>query len=155
VRDGGCPSEEKFSGFVFKIQANMDPKHRDRIAFMRVCSGRFERGMKMKHLRHEPRHRRLQRGDLHGPRPRDWSKRPYAGDIIGIPNHGNIQIGDSFSEGEAAGNLPAFRSFAPELFRSRAHPQPALKIKQLHKGLQQLGEEGAVQVFKPANRAPI
>ncbi|WP_434779007.1 peptide chain release factor 3 [Neisseria sp. Ec49-e6-T10] len=140
------PTEEKFSGFVFKIQANMDPKHRDRIAFLRVCSGKFERGMKMKHLR-------LNR-DIAATsvmtfmsHDRELAEEAFAGDIIGIPNHGNIQIGDSFSEGE----LLAFTGipfFAPELFRVVRIKNP-LKIKQLQKGLQQLGEEGAVQVFKP------
>ncbi len=146
------PSEEKFSGFVFKIQANMDPKHRDRIAFMRVCSGRFERGMKMKHLR---LNRDIAASSVvtFMAHDREIVEEAFAGDIIGIPNHGNIQIGDSFSEGEAL-QFTGIPFFAPELFRSVRIRNP-LKIKQLHKGLQQLGEEGAVQVFKPANGADL
>lgn len=142
------PTEAPFSGFVFKIQANMDPKHRDRIAFLRVCSGRFERGMKIKHLR-------LNR-DIAATsvvtfmaHERETVEEAYAGDIIGIPNHGNIQIGDSFSEGESL-QFTGIPFFAPELFRTVRIKNP-LKMKQLHKGLQQLGEEGAVQVFKPHN----
>jgi peptide chain release factor 3 len=143
-----APTEEPFSGFVFKIQANMDPKHRDRIAFLRVCSGRFERGMKMKHLR---LNRDIAASSVvtFMSHDREIVEEAFAGDIIGIPNHGNIQIGDSFSEGE----LLAFTGipfFAPEMFRSVRIKNP-LKLKQLHKGLQQLGEEGAVQVFKPHN----
>lgn len=142
------PTEAKFSGFVFKIQANMDPKHRDRIAFLRVCSGKFERGMKMKHLR-------LNRDVAANSvvtfmsHAREIVEEAYAGDIIGIPNHGNIQIGDSFSEGEMLA-FTGIPFFAPELFRIARIKNP-LKIKQLQKGLQQLGEEGAVQVFKPMN----
>ena len=140
------PTEEKFSGFVFKIQANMDPKHRDRIAFLRVCSGKFERGMKMKHLR---MNREIAASSVvtFMSHDRELVEEAYAGDIIGIPNHGNIQIGDSFSEGEPLA-FTGIPFFAPELFRSVRIKNP-LKIKQLQKGLQQLGEEGAVQVFKP------
>ena len=140
------PAEEKFSGFVFKIQANMDPKHRDRIAFMRVCSGRFERGMKMKHLR---LNRDIAASSVvtFMSHDREIVEEAFAGDIIGIPNHGNIQIGDSFSEGEAL-SFTGIPFFAPEMFRSVRIRNP-LKLKQLAKGLQQLGEEGAVQVFKP------
>jgi peptide chain release factor 3 len=147
-----APSETKFSGFVFKIQANMDPKHRDRIAFMRICSGRFERGMKMKHLR---LNREMSASSVvtFMAHDREIVEEAFAGDIIGIPNHGNIQIGDSFSEGEAL-QFTGIPFFAPELFRSVRIKNP-LKIKQLQKGLQQLGEEGAVQVFKPANGADL
>jgi peptide chain release factor 3 len=146
------PTEGKFSGFVFKIQANMDPKHRDRIAFLRVCSGKFERGMKMKHLR-------LNRDVAANSvvtfmsHAREIVEEAFAGDIIGIPNHGNIQIGDSFSEGEMLA-FTGIPFFAPELFRIARIKNP-LKIKQLQKGLQQLGEEGAVQVFKPMNGSDI
>ncbi len=142
------PTEPKFSGFVFKIQANMDPKHRDRIAFLRVCSGKFERGMKMSHLR---LNREIAASSVVTflASSREQVEEAYAGDIIGIPNHGNIQIGDSFSEGEQLA-FTGIPFFAPELFRSVRIRNP-LKIKQLHKGLQQLGEEGAVQVFKPAS----
>ncbi len=142
------PTEEAFSGFVFKIQANMDPKHRDRIAFLRVCSGRFERGMKMKHLR---LNRDISASSVvtFMAHERETVEEAFAGDIIGIPNHGNIQIGDSFSDGEAL-QFTGIPFFAPELFRTVRIKNP-LKIKQLQKGLQQLGEEGAVQVFKPHN----
>ena len=143
-----APTEEKFSGFVFKIQANMDPKHRDRIAFLRVCSGVFERGMKMKHLR---LNREISANSVvtFMSHEREIVEEAFAGDIIGIPNHGNIQIGDSFSEGEVLA-FTGIPFFAPELFRIARIKNP-LKIKQLQKGLQQLGEEGAVQVFIPAN----
>ena len=144
--------EEKFTGFVFKIQANMDPKHRDRIAFLRVCSGKFERGMKMKHLRIN---REIAASSVvtFMSHDRELVEEAYAGDIIGIPNHGNIQIGDSFSEGEQLA-FTGIPFFAPELFRSVRIKNP-LKIKQLQKGLQQLGEEGAVQVFKPISGADL
>ncbi len=140
------PTEEKFSGFVFKIQANMDPKHRDRIAFLRICSGKFERGMKMKHLR---LNREIAANSVvtFMSHDRELVEEAFAGDIIGVPNHGNIQIGDSFSEGESLA-FTGIPFFAPELFRIVRIKNP-LKIKQLQKGLQQLGEEGAVQVFKP------
>jgi peptide chain release factor 3 len=143
-----APTEEKFTGFVFKIQANMDPKHRDRIAFLRVCSGQFERGMKMKHLR---LNREISANSVvtFMSHEREIVEEAFAGDIIGIPNHGNIQIGDSFSEGEVLA-FTGIPFFAPELFRIARIKNP-LKIKQLQKGLQQLGEEGAVQVFIPAN----
>ncbi len=147
VRDVN-PEEEKFTGFVFKIQANMDPQHRDRIAFMRVCSGKFERGMKLKHLRLN-REVKISSVVTFMASERETVEEAYAGDIIGIPNHGNIQIGDTFSEGEMLA-FTGIPFFAPELFRSVRIKNP-LKIKQLQKGLQQLGEEGAVQVFKPAH----
>lgn len=146
------PTEEKFSGFVFKIQANMDPKHRDRIAFLRVCSGTFTRGMKMKHLR---LNREIAASGVvtFMSHDRELAEEAYAGDIIGVPNHGNIQIGDSFSEGEML-TFTGIPFFAPELFRSVRIKNP-MKIKQLQKGLQQLGEEGAVQVFRPHSGADL
>jgi peptide chain release factor 3 len=140
------PEEEAFSGFVFKIQANMDPQHRDRVAFLRVCSGHFQRGMKIKHLR-------LGRDiQVHNPitflaQERELVEEAFAGDIIGLHNHGSIQIGDSFSQGEAL-QFTGIPYFAPELFR-RVRLRNPLKAKQLQKGLQQLAEEGATQVFKP------
>ncbi|WP_459722749.1 peptide chain release factor 3 [Sideroxyarcus sp. TK5] len=140
------PSEQKFSGFVFKIQANMDANHRDRIAFLRVCSGHFERGMKMKHLR-IGKEIRVSSVVTFMASSREQVEEAYAGDIIGLPNHGNMQIGDSFSEGEAL-QFTGIPYFAPDFFRSVRIRNP-IKVKQLHKGLQQLGEEGAVQVFKP------
>ncbi|MBU2742290.1 MULTISPECIES: peptide chain release factor 3 [Acidithiobacillus] len=140
------PDEQAFSGFVFKIQANMDPQHRDRVAFLRVCSGHFQRGMKIKHLRIG---RDIQ---VHNPitflaQERELVEDAYAGDIIGLHNHGSIQIGDSFSQGEAL-QFTGIPYFAPELFR-RVRLRNPLKAKQLQKGLQQLAEEGATQVFKP------
>jgi peptide chain release factor 3 len=140
------PTEPGFSGFVFKIQANMDPAHRDRIAFLRVCSGRFERGMKIKHLRLN-REIKVSSVVTFMASSREQVEEAYAGDIIGLPNHGNMQIGDSFSEGELL-QFTGIPYFAPDFFRQVRIKNP-LKIKQLHKGLQQLGEEGAVQVFKP------
>ena len=142
------PTENKFSGFVFKIQANMDAKHRDRIAFLRVCSGEFTRGMKIKHLR---LNRDIAASSVvtFMSHTRELVEEAFAGDIIGIPNHGNIQIGDSFTEGERL-TFTGIPFFAPELFRAVRIKNP-LKMKQLQKGLQQLGEEGAAQVFRPHN----
>ena len=142
------PTENKFSAFVFKIQANMDAKHRDRIAFLRVCSGEFTRGMKIKHLR---LNRDIAASSVvtFMSHTRELIEEAFAGDIIGIPNHGNIQIGDSFTEGEQL-TFTGIPFFAPELFRAVRIKNP-LKMKQLQKGLQQLGEEGAVQVFRPHN----
>ncbi len=140
------PTETAFSGFVFKIQANMDANHRDRIAFLRVCSGHFERGMKIKHLR-IGREVRVSNVVTFMASSREQVEEAYAGDIIGLPNHGNMQIGDSFSEGELL-QFTGIPYFAPDFFRSVRIRNP-IKVKQLHKGLQQLGEEGAVQVFKP------
>jgi peptide chain release factor 3 len=155
-RDGSVrsvkPDEPAFSGFVFKIQANMDPAHRDRIAFLRVCSGRFERGMKIKHLRLN-RELKLSSVVTFMASSREQVEEAYAGDIIGLPNHGNMQIGDSFSEGEAL-QFTGIPYFAPDFFRTVRIRNP-LKIKQLQKGLQQLGEEGAVQVFKPVSGADL
>ncbi len=146
------PTETAFTGFVFKIQANMDPAHRDRIAFLRVCSGRFERGMKIKHLRLN-REIKVSSVVTFMASSREQVEEAYAGDIIGLPNHGNMQIGDSFSEGEVL-QFTGIPYFAPDFFRAVRIRNP-LKIKQLHKGLQQLGEEGAVQVFKPLNSGDL
>ncbi len=143
-----APTETPFSGFVFKIQANMDANHRDRIAFLRVCSGRFERGMKIKHLRIN-REIKVSSVVTFMAASREQVEEAYAGDIIGLPNHGNMQIGDSFSEGEAL-QFTGIPYFAPDFFRAVRIRNP-IKVKQLHKGLQQLGEEGAVQVFKPVS----
>ncbi|MGB0663528.1 MAG: peptide chain release factor 3 [Pontibacterium sp.] len=138
--------EEKFSGFIFKIQANMDPKHRDRIAFMRICSGKYTKGMKMKHTRIN---KDVKIADavtfLAG--DRENLEEAWSGDIIGLHNHGTIQIGDTFTEGEAL-KFTGIPHFAPEIFR-RVRPTDPLKMKQLQKGLQQLSEEGAVQLFMP------
>ena len=140
--------EEKFSGFVFKIQANMDPKHRDRIAFMRIVSGTYSQGMKMSHVRLG---KQVSISDavtfMAGDRSR--AENAYAGDIIGLHNHGTIQIGDTFTQGEKL-KFSGIPNFAPELFR-RIRLKDPLKQKQLLKGLVQLSEEGAVQVFRPLN----
>ncbi len=147
-----APTESPFTGFVFKIQANMDPAHRDRIAFLRVCSGRFERGMKLRHLR-IGKDIRASSVVTFMASTREQVEEAYAGDIIGLPNHGAMQIGDSFSEGEAL-QFTGIPYFAPDYFRTVRIRNP-LKMKQLQKGLQQLGEEGAVQVFKPITGADI
>jgi len=140
------PMENKVSGFVFKIQANMDPKHRDRIAFLRLCSGRFKRGMKLRHVRSE------KTLNLHNPvlflaRDRELAEEAWAGDIIGIPNHGNLRIGDALTEGEAL-KFTGIPNFAPELLQKVRTDDP-LRAKHLGKALQQLAEEGAANVFKP------
>lgn len=140
------PNESAFSGFIFKIQANMDPAHRDRIAFMRVCSGHFERGMRIRHLRLN-RDVRVSSVVTFMASSREQVEEAYAGDIIGLPNHGNMQIGDTFTEGESL-QFTGIPYFAPDFFRAVRIKNP-LKLKQLHKGLQQLGEEGAAQVFRP------
>lgn len=139
-------AESMFSGFVFKIQANMDPKHRDRIAFMRVCSGKYEKGMKMRHVR-IGKDVRISDAVTFMAGDRSNVEEAYAGDIIGLHNHGTIQIGDSFSQGDVI-RFTGIPNFAPELFR-RIRLKDPLKQKQLLKGLVQLSEEGAVQVFRP------
>ncbi len=140
------PNEEKLSGFVFKIQANMDPNHRDRVAFMRICSGRFEAGMKAFHVR-SGKDVKLANALTFMASDREIAEEAWPGDVIGIHNHGTIAIGDSFSEGEAL-TFTGIPNFAPELFR-RARLKDPLKLKQLQKGLQQLSEEGATQFFRP------
>jgi peptide chain release factor 3 len=140
------PDERKFSAFVFKIQANMDPQHRDRIAFLRVCSGHFERGMKLFHVRSGKEIRANQVVSFLSQR-RETVEDAWPGDIIGLLNHGSIDIGDTFTEGEVL-NFVGIPYFAPELFQGVTLRDP-LKGKQLQKGLQQLGEEGAIQVFRP------
>ncbi len=138
------PYEKPLTGFVFKIQANMDPKHRDRIAFFRICSGRYAPGMKLRHLR-LGREMRIANAQTFMANTRKASEEAFAGDIIGIHNHGQLQIGDTLTEGETLG-FRGIPHFAPELFR-KARPADPLKAKQLQKGLKELGEEGAVQVF--------
>ena len=140
------PAEESFSGFVFKIQANMDPQHRDRIAFMRICSGTFRKGAKLRHVR-VARDVRIADALTFMASEREHAEEAYPGDIIGLHNHGTIRIGDTFTEGEALA-FTGIPNFAPELFR-RAQLRDPLKMKQLQKGLQQLCEEGATQLFKP------
>jgi peptide chain release factor 3 len=140
------PTEPKFTGVVFKIQANMDPAHRDRIAFVRVASGRFERGMRLKVSRSGKELRPNTVVTFLSQR-RELLEEAYAGDIIGIPNHGVLQLGDTLTEGEVL-QFTGLPFFAPEMFRSVEVADP-LKTKQLRAGLTQLGEEGAIQVFRP------
>jgi len=140
------PDEPKFTGVVFKIQANMDPAHRDRIAFLRVASGHFERGMRLKVVRSGKELRPNTVVSFLSQR-RELLDEAYAGDIIGIPNHGVLQLGDTLTEGEAL-QFTGLPFFAPEMFRSVEVADP-LKTKQLKAGLTQLGEEGAIQVFRP------
>ncbi len=138
--------EEKFTGFVFKIQANMDPQHRDRIAFLRVCSGKYEKGMKVKHVRIK-KDIKLSDALTFMASDRGHVDEAYAGDIIGLHNHGTIRIGDTFTLGEELA-FTGIPNFAPELFR-RAQLRDPLKMKALQKGLIQLCEEGATQLYRP------
>ena len=138
--------ESRFSGFVFKIQANMDPKHRDRIAFMRVCSGQYEQGMKMHHVR-IGKEVRVSDAVTFLAGERSSVETAVSGDIIGLHNHGTIQIGDTFTDGEDL-KFTGIPHFAPEMFRLIRLKDP-LKMKHLQKGLQQLSEEGSTQVFMP------
>ncbi len=138
--------EEKFSAFVFKIQANMDPNHRDRIAFLRVCSGAYNKGMRLMHTRLE-KDIRISDAVTFLAGEREQAVDAVSGDIIGFHNHGTIQIGDTFTEGEQL-QFTGIPHFAPELFR-RIRLKDPLKMKALQKGLKQLSEEGSVQVFMP------
>ncbi len=140
------PEEPKFTGVVFKVQANMDPAHRDRVAFVRVSSGRFERGMRLKVCRTNKEMRPNNVVSFLSQR-RELLDEAYAGDVIGIPNHGVLQLGDVLTEGEAL-RFTGLPFFAPELFQQVEVKDP-LRTKQLRTGLTQLGEEGAIQVFRP------
>jgi peptide chain release factor 3 len=140
------PLEDRLSGFVFKIQANMDPQHRDRVAFMRICSGRFEAGMKSLHVR-TGKEMKLANALTFMASDREIVAEAWPGDVIGVHNHGTISIGDTFTEGEPLA-FTGIPNFAPELFR-RARLRDPLKLKQLQKGLAQLSEEGATQFFRP------
>ncbi|GIX51090.1 peptide chain release factor 3 [Sphaerotilus sp. FB-3] len=142
------PDEAKFSGVVFKVQANMDPAHRDRIAFVRVSSGKFTRGMRLKVVRNGKEMRPQTVVSFLSQR-RELVDEAVAGDIIGIPNHGVLQLGDTLTEGEAL-HYTGLPFFAPESFRTVEIKDP-LRSKQLRQGLQQLGEEGAIQVFNPVS----
>jgi peptide chain release factor 3 len=139
------PTEEKFSGVVFKIQANMDPAHRDRVAFVRVASGRFERGMKLKSSRTGKEVKTASAVSFLSQR-REILEDAYPGDIIGIPNRGVLQLGDTLTEGEML-QFTGLPFFAPEIFHTVEVADP-IRNKQLRTGLQQLGEEGAIQVFE-------
>lgn len=141
-----APDEKKVTAFVFKIQANMDPKHRDRIAFTRICSGKFRKGMKLKHVRsgkmltiHSPQ--------LFLAQDREVAEEAFAGDILGLPNYGGLRIGDALTEGEEL-TFTGIPSFAPE-YMQRARAEDPLKAKHLGKALEQLAEEGAARIFKP------
>ncbi|SFV67852.1 Peptide chain release factor 3 [hydrothermal vent metagenome] len=140
------PDEKKLTGFVFKIQANMDPKHHDRIAFMRLVSGQYDKGMKVKQVR-TSKDIKIANAITFMSQQRQSAEMAIAGDIIGIHNHGGIQIGDSFTQGENI-KFSGIPNFAPELFRIAQLKDP-LKAKALNKGLNQLSEEGATQVFRP------
>lgn len=142
------PREEAFSGFVFKIQANMDPKHRDRIAFLRVCSGTYKKGMKLSHLRLN-KDVQIANALTFMAGDRTLTEMALAGDIIGLHNHGTIRIGDTFTQGEVL-KFTGIPDFAPEMFRLVRLKDP-LKSKALIKGLIELSEEGATQVFRPLN----
>jgi peptide chain release factor 3 len=144
--------EPKLSGFVFKIQANMDPGHRDRIAFLRLCSGRYQRGMRLKHVRLE-KEMRIADALTFMAADRSQAEEAYAGDIVGLHNHGTINIGDSFSEGELL-HFTGIPNFAPEMFR-RAVLKDPLRMKALSKGLDQLCEEGATQLFRPLRNSDL
>jgi peptide chain release factor 3 len=138
--------EPALTGFVFKIQANMDPAHRDRIAFLRICSGRYVRGMKLRHVR-IGRDVRIADALTFMAADRERAEEAWAGDILGLHNHGTINIGDTFTEGEEL-TFTGIPNFAPELFRRAVLGDP-LRAKALHKGLDQLCEEGATQLFRP------
>jgi peptide chain release factor 3 len=146
------PREKSVTGFVFKVQANMDPNHRDRLAFMRVCSGRFQRGMKLKQVRSG---RTIA---VHNPifffaRERALAEEALPGDIIGIPNHGTLRVGDTLTEGEYL-RFTGIPNFAPEVLRRLRLSDP-IRAKQLRKALDDLAEEGITQVFRPLLGADI
>ena len=144
-----APEEEKFTGFVFKIQANMDPQHRDRLAFLRVCSGHFRKGMKLHHVR-LGREIKVSNAVTFLASERAHTEEAWPGDIVGIHNYGTIRIGDTFTQGEDL-HFTGIPNFAPELFR-RAVLKDPLRMKALQKGLQELCEEGASQLFRPLAR---
>ena len=146
------PYDEKLTGFVFKIQANMIPKHRDRIAFMRICSGRYRKGMRLRHVRIK-RDVKISDAVTFMAGDRTQVEEAYTGDIIGLHNHGTIRIGDTFSEGEQL-SFRGVPNFAPEIFRKVRVKDP-LHSKRLKNGIQQLSEEGATQVFNPIGNQDI
>ncbi len=140
------PFEGKVSGFVFKIQANMDPKHRDRIAFLRLISGKFKKGMKLKHVR-SGKTMAVHNAQLFLAQDREIAEVAFAGDIMGLPNHGNLRIGDTLTEGEIV-RYTGIPSFAPEILQ-KVRAEDPMKAKHLGRALEQLAEEGAARVFKP------
>ncbi|MBE9555583.1 MAG: peptide chain release factor 3 [Proteobacteria bacterium] len=139
------PTEKKVTGVIFKIQANMDPKHRDRIAFMRLASGHFKRGMKLKHVR-SGKMIAMSAPVLFLARDRELAEEAHAGDIVGLPNHGNLRIGDALTEGEDI-HFTGIPAFAPELLQ-RVRPEDPMRAKHLGRALTQLAEEGAAQAFR-------
>jgi peptide chain release factor 3 len=143
--------EPKMSAFVFKIQANMDPNHRDRIAFVRLCSGKLNRGMKVKHVRTQ-KTIGLTAPQFFFAQERQIADEAWAGDVVGLPNHGTLRIGDTLTEGENL-TFVGVPSFAPEILR-RVRLEDAMKAKKLKQALQELAEEGVVQVFRPIDGAP-
>jgi peptide chain release factor 3 len=142
------PEEPKVSGFVFKVQANIDPQHRDRIAFVRIASGRFQRGMKLKNIR-TGRVMSVQAPVFFLARERNLAEEAWPGDIIGIPNHGSLRIGDTLTEGEPV-RITGIPNFAPEILE-RVKVEDPMKSKHLKHALGQLAEEGVTRVFKPLN----
>jgi len=140
------PEEPKVSGFVFKVQANMDPKHRDRIAFVRLCSGTFKRGMKLKHVR-AGKTIAVSAPIFFFAEERELAETAYPGDVIGVPNHGQLRVGDTLTEGEEI-HVTGLPAFAPEVLR-RVRLSDTMRVKQMRQGLQDLAEEGLVQIFKP------
>jgi len=140
------PTETKVAGFIFKIQANMDPRHRDRIAFMRLSAGHFKRGQKMFHVR-SGKQLTLHNPQLFLAQDRESAEEAWPGDIIGVPNHGNLRIGDTLTEGEVL-HVIGIPSFAPELLQT-VRPEDPLRAKHLGRALEQLAEEGAASVFRP------
>lgn len=140
------PAEKNVTGFVFKVQANMDPKHRDRVAFVRMSSGHFKRGMKLTHVRTK-KPMAISNPVLFLASDRELAEEAWAGDIIGIPNHGQLRIGDTLTEGEVL-RVTGIPSFAPELLQGVRAGDP-MKAKHLEKALMQFAEEGAAKVFKP------
>jgi peptide chain release factor 3 len=144
-------SEADMSAFVFKVQANMDPNHRDRIAFVRLCSGKLTRGMKVKQVR-TGKVLSLQAPQFFFAQNRALAEEAYAGDVVGIPNHGTLRIGDTLTEGEDL-SFVGVPSFAPEMLRRIRLPD-AMKAKKLKQALQEMAEEGVVQVFRPVDGSP-
>ncbi len=142
------PGDDQVSGFVFKVQANMDPNHRDRVAFMRVCSGRFRRGMKLKQVR-TGKTIAVTSPIFFFAQEREIADEALPGDIIGIPNHGVLRVGDTLTEGEAL-RFTGLPTFAPEILR-RVRLEDPIRAKQMHKALQDLAEEGVAQLFRPVS----
>jgi peptide chain release factor 3 len=140
------PGESKVTGFVFKVQANIDPQHRDRVAFLRLCSGRFRRGMKLKHSR-SGRMMSVQNPVFFLARERNLAEEAWPGDILGIPNHGTLRIGDTLTEGDEI-RVTGIPNFAPEILR-RVRLEDPMKSKHLRRALEQLAEEGVTRIFKP------